>query len=151
MRFDSKSFLLGFAAFGLLVVLYVGVASLIGNDDPGDQQSVGDTTGPELSPSPTDTPASWPQIVTPQASSVPATPRPSPVPGSACTPATPEEVQQVVAILDQRSKTGTPAEKAIAANVRAQLDRNGDGKVDDGICHELIVQANVKLALQLPQ
>ena len=119
MRFDSKSFLLGFAAFGLLVVLYVGVGSVIGSDDGSGQQGLGDVTKTELSPISTDTPTSWPQIVTPQASSVPATPRPSPVPGSPCTPATAEEVQQVVAILDARARSGTPAEKAIAANVRA--------------------------------
>jgi hypothetical protein len=152
MRFDPKSFLLGFAAFGLLVVLYLGTNSVIAHDGPSKEGlTLAPTVESDITEPPTETPTMGPHIVTP-AATAPATNTPptSGTPPPGCTPATAAEVQDTFGVIDAKIRDGTPAEKAIAENVRAQLDRNGDGKPDDGICHELIVEVNVKLALELP-
>jgi hypothetical protein len=153
MRFDPKSFLLGFAAFGLLVVLYLGANSVVAHDGPTKEGlALVPTVESDLAEPATETPTMGPHIVTP-AATAPATNTPSlaVTPPAGCTPATAAEVQDTFGLIDAKMRDGTPAEKAIAENVRAQLDRNGDGKPDDGICHELIVEVNVKLALELPQ
>jgi hypothetical protein len=160
LRFDPKSFLLGFGAFGLLLVVYLAGTSVFAGGSPRQRPMSTPATDATLLEIPTETPTMGPYIVTPEATATaaappteaPATPGPTQAAATpSCTPATAAEVEATVNLVDTRLRDGTPAEKAIAAAVRAQLDRNGDGKVDDGICHELIVEVNVKLALQLPQ